>query len=109
MLRIFRILRTTENTRLVQSGFSCWSVLFFPYGNTKPFPVKIENLVTFNKSNKYQEIKFSHGKVSLCKPTRSFFVSKFRNADTVYVFFSPLLLLEGIFNKNTKMFTKQSI
>ena len=89
MLGIFRILRTTENTRLVQSGFSCWSILFFPYGKTKPFPVKIENLDAFNKSNKNQEIKFSHGKVSLRKPTRSFFVSKFRNMDTMYVFFLP--------------------
>ena len=71
--------------------------------------MKIENLDAFNKSSKYQEIKFSHGKVSLRKPTRSFCVSKFRNMDTVYVFFSPLLMLEGIFNKNTKMFTKLKI
>ena len=71
--------------------------------------MKIENLDAFNKSSKYQEIKFSHGKVLLRKPTRSFCVSKFRNMDTVYVFFSPLLMLEGILNKNTKMFTKLKI
>ena len=40
--------------------------------------MKIENLDAFNRSNKYQEIKSSHGKVSLCKPTRPFFVSKLK-------------------------------